>query len=113
MIPGLFQVLEMLVASCKASCGKAMISCPFLQCMGVLVASFSCQSLVLSVNLNFSHLYECVVLFHVYFFHVPETNDMEYFFLCLLLVCISSLVMSWFESLVHFKFGVCLLITEF
>lgn len=27
VIPGLFQVLEMLVASCKAGCGKGMISC--------------------------------------------------------------------------------------
>lgn len=47
------------------------------------------------------------------FFHVPETNYMEYFSLCLLSVCISSLVMSWFESLAHFKFGVRALMTEF
>ena len=62
---------------------------------------------------DFGHSNRCVVVSHYFNLHFPDKYDVEHLFICIFVICISSLVRYLLSSLAHFKNQVVFLLLSF
>lgn len=70
----------------------------------ISVLLYPCKFSVQSVFWNFNHSFGCVVVYHCGF-KLHLLDDVHHLYMCLSIICISSLAKCLFKVFVHFLFG--------